>query len=127
MLNSLDCNAAQCDSPAEKSSRNTLANFRTSEKAMLNTSDTIRSGRSEDGRILLDVHHGQMFSINVVGSQVLDFIEQGWEQSQIAEEIARRYAVSGQTAATDVHVFIEALRKHRIVQAAPCAELVAHK
>jgi hypothetical protein len=94
---------------------------------MLNTSDTIRSGRSEDGRILLDVHRGQIFSINVVGSQILDFIEQGWDESQIADEIARRYAVSGQTAATDVHDFIEALRKHRIVRSAPFAESLDHK
>jgi Coenzyme PQQ synthesis protein D (PqqD) len=68
-----------------------------------------------------------MFSINVVGSQILDFIEHGWDESQIADEIARRYAVSGQTAATDVHVFIEALRKHRIVRAAPCAESLEHR
>ena len=61
---------------------------------MLNTSDTIRSTRTEDGRILLDVRHGQMFSVNVVGSKILDLIEQGWDESHIADEISRAYAVN---------------------------------
>ena len=84
---------------------------------MLNTSDSIRSTRTDDGRILLDVRHGQMFSLNIVGSKILSLIEQGWDEPHIAEEISRAYATNIEIARTDVHEFIEALRKHGIVQA----------
>lgn len=84
---------------------------------MLNTSDSVRSTRTADGRILLDVRHGQMFSLNVVGSTILELIEQGWHEERIAEEISRAYATTIETAQTDVHDFMEALRKHSILQA----------
>ena len=88
----------------------------------MNTSETIRSGRSEDGRILLDVRDGQMFSINFVGSQILDLLQQGWDEARIAGEIARAYEVGIEVARADVREFIDALCKYRIVQAPPSAE-----
>jgi len=84
---------------------------------MLNTSDSVRSTQTADGRILLDVRHGQMFSLNVVGSKILELIEQGWDEARIAEEISRAYATTIEVARTDVHDFIEALCKHSILQA----------
>jgi hypothetical protein len=84
---------------------------------MPNTSDSLRSTQTADGRILLDVRHGQMFSLNVVGSKILDLIEQGWDEARIAEEISRSYAATIEVVRTDVHDFIEALRRHSILQA----------
>ena len=57
---------------------------------MLNTSNTIRSKRTQDGRIVLDICHGQMFCLNVVGSKILEMIEHGWDELRIAEEIEPR-------------------------------------
>jgi hypothetical protein len=88
-----------------------------SNKAMLNTSESIRSTRTEDGRILLDVCHGQMFSLNVVGSRILELVERGWDEAPIAEEISRAYSTTIEVARADVHNFINALRKHSILQA----------
>ena len=83
---------------------------------MLNTSDTVRSTQTEDGRIVLDIRRGQMFSLNVVGSRILELVEHGWDEARIAEEISRSYAMSIEVVRTDVHDFIEALHKHHIVQ-----------
>jgi hypothetical protein len=83
---------------------------------MLNTSDALRTTRTEDGRICLDVRHGRMFSINVVGSQILELIEQGWDETRIAGEISRLYTTSIDAVSADVHSFIEALRKNNILQ-----------
>ena len=80
-------------------------------------SHSVRSTRSQDGRILLDVRRGQMFSLNVVGSKILELIEQGWDEARMAEEISRAYATTIEVARTDVHDFIEALRKDSILQA----------
>jgi hypothetical protein len=57
-----------------------------------------------------------MFSLNVVGSKILELLGQGWEEARIAEEISRAYATTLDIARTDVHEFIEALRKDSIVQ-----------
>jgi hypothetical protein len=103
--------------PAQHTFRHKSARPRGSNEAMLNTSDSVRSTRTEDGRILLDVRHGQMFSLNVVGSKIIELIEQGWDEAHIAEEISRAYATTIEVARTDVHDFIEALRKHNILQA----------
>jgi hypothetical protein len=86
-------------------------------QAMLNTSDTVRSTETEDGRIVLDIRRGQMFSLNVVGSRILELIEHGWDEARIAGEISRSYAMSIEVVRTDVHDFIDALRKHHIVDA----------
>jgi hypothetical protein len=58
-----------------------------------------------------------MFALNVVGSKILELIEQGLDEAHIAEEISRAYATTIAVARTDVHCFIEALRKHSILQA----------
>ena len=83
---------------------------------MLNTSDTVRSTNTEDGRVLLDVRHGQMFSVNVVGSKILELVEQGWDEARIAEEISRTYTIGIEIVRPDVRDFIEALRKHEILR-----------
>ena len=84
---------------------------------MLSTSDSLRSAQTADGRILLDVRHGQMFSLNIVGSKILEFIEHGRNEADIADEISRVYATTIEVVRADVHNFIEGLRKHSIVQA----------
>jgi len=89
---------------------------------MPNTSDAIRSAQTGDGRIILDIHNGQMFSVNVIGSRILELLEQGWDEALIAEEISRACAMSIDVVRPDVHEFIESLRKHHIVQAAISAD-----
>jgi hypothetical protein len=84
---------------------------------MLNASDSVRSTQTEDGRIVLDIRRGQMFSLNVVGSRILELIEQGLDEPGIADEISRSYGMNIEVVRPDVHDFIDALRKHQIVQA----------
>jgi hypothetical protein len=87
-------------------------------------SQSVRSTPTQDGRILLDVLRGQMFSLNVVGSKILELIEQGWDETRIAEEISRTYATTIEVARTDVHEFIEVLRKDSILQAVVAGDVV---
>jgi hypothetical protein len=84
---------------------------------MPNTFDTMRSTQTQDGRILLDIRQGQMFSVNVVGSRILELIEQGWEEPRITDEISRAYGMEIEVVRIDVCEFIAALRKHRILNA----------
>jgi len=83
---------------------------------MFRISDTIRRTETQDGGILLDVHHGQMFCLNIVGAKILELMQQGHDESGIAEEISRSYGADREMVRADVHDFIENLHKHHILQ-----------
>ena len=83
---------------------------------MLRISDSIRRTQTVDGGILLDIHHGQMFCLNIVGAKILELMQQGYDESRIADEISRDYGVNREVARRDVLEFIEMLHKHHILQ-----------
>jgi hypothetical protein len=83
---------------------------------MFKIPDTIRRTETIDGGILLDVLHGQMFCLNIVGSKILELMQRGYDESRIADEISRDYGVSREVVRADVTEFIETLQKHRILQ-----------
>ena len=89
---------------------------------MPNISDTIRTTPTVDGRIVLDIRRGRMFSVNPVGSKILELLEQGQNEPSIADEISRLYATNIEVVRPDVHDFIEALHEHHIVQAGDSVE-----
>lgn len=83
---------------------------------MFKVSDTIRGTETVDGGILLDIHHGQMFCLNIVGAKILELMQQGYDESQIADKISRSYGASREVVRADVLDFIESLHKHHILQ-----------
>jgi hypothetical protein len=85
---------------------------------MFRVPETIRSAETPDGAVLLDVHHGQMFCLNVVGAKVLELMRRGYDESRIADEISREYGASQEVVRADVAQFIETLQKHHILQPA---------
>jgi hypothetical protein len=84
---------------------------------MFQISNTVRRTKTEDGGILLDVHHGRMFCLNVVGSKIIDLLEKGFDTAQIAAEVSDAYAMDIETVGVDVRDFIDVLNKHHILQA----------
>jgi len=91
---------------------------------MFRISDTIRRADTQDGGILLDVLHGQMFCLNVVGAKILEMMRRGYDESRIAEEISRDYGANKDVVRTDVIEFIETLHKHHILQPARAANVM---
>jgi hypothetical protein len=91
---------------------------------MFRISDTIRRTQTADGGILLDVHHGQMFCLNIVGAKILELMQQGYDESRIADEISRSYGASSEVVRADVSDFIENLHKHHILQPVRSADVV---
>jgi len=82
---------------------------------MLTISNTIRSTRTPDGAILLDVERGQMFSVNVVGSKILELLSTGCDERQIADQVSATCGVDIDMVRADVHEFLEALSRQRIL------------
>ena len=83
---------------------------------MFRISDTIRRTETVDGGILLDIHHGQMFCLNIVGAKILELMQQGHDESRIADEISRSYGANREVVRADVLDFIGTLHKHHILQ-----------
>jgi len=79
-------------------------------------SDTIRRTHTSDGGVILDILHGQMFSLNVVGSKIVELLEKGFDEAQIAEQVSSAYATDIETVRADVRDFIEVLNKNRILR-----------
>jgi hypothetical protein len=77
--------------------------------------ENVRSTHNQDGGIVLDILHGQMFRLNFVGSRILELLNQGSAEPQIAEQLAREFGIDRARAETDVREFIETLEKHHLL------------
>jgi Coenzyme PQQ synthesis protein D (PqqD) len=79
----------------------------------------VRSTRNEDGGIVLDIDHGQMFRLNPVGALILESLGKGCAETEIAQEISRQYSISEETAVADVREFLQSLEEHKLVRTQP--------
>ena len=86
---------------------------------MYTLSAAVRSTMNEDGGIALDIDHGQMFRLNPTGALILESLQWGCAEIEIAKEISRQYSISEELAVADVREFLEALEKHRLVRTQP--------
>ena len=66
--------------------------------ALYAVSAGVRSTRNEDGGIVLDIDHGQMFRLNPVGALILESIGKGCAETEIAKEISRQCSIGEETA-----------------------------
>ena len=90
---------------------------------MFRIADSIRRTQTQDGGILLDIHHGQMFSLNLVGAKILELLDGGFDEAQIAVQVSHAYAMDLETVRVDVHEFLETLNKHHILQTHDATEV----
>ena len=77
--------------------------------------DGIRSTSNQDGGTILDIDRSRIFRVNAVGASILDCLRQGWSEAKIAAHVACQYAINQETARTDVHEFLESLKKHNLI------------
>jgi Coenzyme PQQ synthesis protein D (PqqD) len=64
---------------------------------------------------VLDIHQGQMFNLNPVGSRILELLENGSAQADIVDAVSREFNASHKVVEDDVREFIESLKKHKLV------------
>lgn len=85
---------------------------------VLRVTEHVRTTHGADGATVLDILHGQMFRLNFVGSRILELLKQGVAEAEIAEQLAREFAIERVLADADVHDFVEMLEKHHLLTAA---------
>ena len=86
---------------------------------LLKIAEGVRSTHERDGAVVLDIHQGQMFTLNIVGSKILGMLERGWPETKIVEEISREFGIRSDIVERDVREFIECLEKHKLLQSHP--------
>jgi hypothetical protein len=89
--------------------------LRTTDRAEWGEPKGVRSTHGQDGAIVLDVQQGQMFNLNCVGSRILELLESGVEEPKIVDVISQEFNGKPELVGKDVHEFIEALRKRKLV------------
>jgi hypothetical protein len=83
---------------------------------MYRVSESVRSTHGQDGAIVLDIRHGQMFNLNFVGSRILALLVTGANESAIVDEISQQIELSRDVAQSDVREFIESLKQHHLLE-----------
>jgi hypothetical protein len=76
----------------------------------------IRSSHNQDGAIVLDVLHGQMFTLNPVGSRILELLKQDRTENQIADELSKEFGADRETVLADLQEFVAHLERHRLLE-----------
>jgi len=79
-------------------------------------SEHVRSTHSQDGAVVLDILHGQMFRLNVVGSRMLELLKQGMTEAQIADAISRDSGAPREIVATDLAEFLNHLERNHLLE-----------
>ena len=64
---------------------------------------------------MLDIHQGQMFNLNPVGSRILELLESGLREPDIVDTISREFGASREIVENDVREFIGSLKEHKLV------------
>jgi hypothetical protein len=92
-----------------------LLDARSKELSIVKLSAELRSTHNQDGAIVLDILHGEMFRLNFVGSRMLELLKQGCTNVQIAEAVGREFGVARETVTADLEEFLEHLEKHKLL------------
>jgi Coenzyme PQQ synthesis protein D (PqqD) len=92
---------AQCSHPAQ---------------TMLTISTSIRMTKSQDGGILLDVEQGEIFHLNLVGTRIVELLQEGHDEFSLARTLSREFSVPEEIVKGDVDDFLFRLRHQRLIK-----------
>lgn len=83
---------------------------------MMRLSEHVRSTHNQDGAVVLDIRHGQMFRLNLVGSRMLELLKQGCTEMGIAQEISREFGADREVVESDLREFLKHLEKNHLLE-----------
>jgi hypothetical protein len=88
---------------------------------MFRLSEQVRSTHNQDGAVVLDILHGQMFRLNLVGSRMLELLKGGHTENEIAEQISKEFSVGREVVSLDLREFLAHLERHHLLELNPAA------
>jgi hypothetical protein len=82
---------------------------------MLTISRSARLSKSPDGGVLLDVDLGVVFSLNLVGTRIVELLQDGNSVTTLANAISREFQISNDVARSDVDNFLIVLQTQKLL------------
>jgi len=82
---------------------------------VFSVSEHVRTTHGVDGATVLDIFHGQMFTLNFAGSRILELLKHGSTGVEIAEQLAREFRIEQGTAEADVREFFKTLEQNQLL------------
>jgi hypothetical protein len=79
-------------------------------------SEHVRSTHNQHGAVVLEILHGQMFRLNLVGSRMLELLKQGHTEPQIVDAISSDTGAPREIVETDLREFLAHLEKHHLLE-----------
>jgi hypothetical protein len=89
------------------------------ELSAVKLSEHVRSTHNPEGAVVLDILHGQIYRLNLVGSHMLELLKQGSTNEQIADAISHEFGAARETVTKDLQEFLAHLEKHHLLNATP--------
>lgn len=83
---------------------------------MVQLSEHVRRTHSAAGGVLLDLKQGRMFTLNSLGSKILELLDCRQTTAEIAAEISREFAIEAGAALRDVEEFLGRLAELRLIE-----------
>jgi Coenzyme PQQ synthesis protein D (PqqD) len=79
----------------------------------------VRTTHCSDGATVLDIRLGQVFTVNVVGSRIVELLKNCVQEPEIVDRICQEFGVSTKTAEADVRDFLLALEQSGLIEELP--------
>ena len=80
--------------------------------------DSVRSVRTPDGAVVLDIARGRMFTLDPVASRILELLEDGCaSQESLLAGIRASFEVVPESAPCDLNEFLQELCLERLIAA----------
>jgi hypothetical protein len=83
---------------------------------MIRISESLRHTHNLDGGVVLDIRHGRIFALNLVGSRIVELLKTDYQDTEIANEISQEFGISPEKAAADVREFLESLERQHLIE-----------
>jgi hypothetical protein len=78
--------------------------------------ENVRCTHTADGGVILDILRGRMFSLNFVGSKILELMQRGCDEAHIVGTISKQFNVLPEIVRTDFQEFLAILKENKLLE-----------
>jgi len=82
---------------------------------MFSISPSVRLTKSQDGGVLLDIEQGEIFSLNPVGTRIIELLQTEQTRSSLVRLVSCEFSAPEEIVAADVDEFLSILRQQHLL------------
>jgi len=82
---------------------------------MFSIPPSVRLTKSQDGGVLLDIEQGEIFSLNPVGTRIIELLQTEQTRSSLVRLVSCEFCAPEEIVAADVDEFLSILRQQHLL------------